>query len=401
MKNRDADGDGTALKKHTNAREEYIRASLALILIPSVGSGRMRKLFETFPNPMSVFKAGLADLAAVESVGAMVARAIKNFRNWDDVDRMLMMTKTHRMSILTPFDSCYPQRLLHIYDPPALIWVKGDPDALKNEFLAVVGTRRPSRQGREATIRITLDLLGKLKTCIVSGLAHGVDALAHSIALDKKRCTVAVLASGLDRIYPTGNRRLAYDIINSGGALISEYPPGTKPEPHHFPVRNRIVSGMSVGVLVTETGVKGGSVITVNSALDQGREVFAVPHDIGNERGDGCNLIIQRGWGKLVRNGEDIAEELPAFLCNNSETELTSTTGRSLQSLKENGNNARKLSKTEETIVGFLAGKSVHIDDLSKKIRTGSHLLLPVLLQLELDGFIIQKPGKKFALCEW
>ncbi len=379
-------------------REDYVRASLGLSMIPSVGGGRIRRLFEHFGDPMSVFSADWASLSAVASIGAVVARSIRNFSAWEEVDRLLMLTKKHGMVLLTPHDECYPGRLLHIYDPPAVLWARGNTEALKRDFIAVVGTRKPTRDGRDVTIRLTRRLIQKIQAGIVSGLAHGVDTLAHLEALRSKRCTVAVLACGLDRVYPAGNRSLAFDIMKSGGALISEYPPGTKPEPHHFPVRNRIVSGMSVGVLVTETGVSGGSMITASAALDQGREVFAVPHGVWNERGEGCNRIIQRGWGKLVCDADDIVSELPLNIrldlpCNGN-GEIPMAYRQRIQERLQNP----ETDPSEKAVLRLLTDKERHIDEISRETGIPSHALLPLLLKLELDGIIVQVPGKKFTL---
>ncbi len=387
-------------KKKSDSREDYIRASLALSMIPSVGAGRIRKLFEHFSDPMAVFSKKWEEIAEVPSIGVGVARSIHHFRKWNEVDRVLMMTAKHRMKLITPADRCYPFRLRHIYDPPAILWIKGDPNSLKNEFIAVVGTRRPSATGRELTITLTRAITEAVHAGIVSGLAHGIDTLAHKVTLEQCRCTVAVLGCGLDRVYPAGNRRLAHDILNSGGALISEYPPGTKPDAHHFPVRNRVVSGMSLGVVVMETGINGGSMITVGQALEQGREVFAVPHDIRNERGEGCNIIIQRGWGKLICNAEDVAAELPAAI-RAACYEAHSVDG--LEASRKRGraqNNKRVLNPLQQKIVTLLEVKILHIDALSRQIGSATHNLLPVLLQLELEGVIEQRPGKKFALRE-
>ncbi len=389
-------------------REKYIRASLALSMIPAVGAGRIRRLFDYFSDPMSVFRADRADIARIETIGGSVAEAIRRFTEWDQVDRLLAMSDKHAMTLLTPFDASYPTRLLHIYDPPAVLWLKGDLHALKNEFLAVVGTRRPTKQGRQLTIRLTRMLLSQIDAGIASGLAHGVDALAHRAALGQNKCTVAVMACGLDRIYPTGNRQLAWDILDRGGALVSEYPPGTKPEAHHFPVRNRIVSGMSLGVLVTETGVTGGSMITVGTALDQGREVFAVPHDTGNEHGEGCNRIIQRGWGKLVCSVEDIVAELPPAVRNRGWNKTGPGLHRSPVSdpipVSEKASGSSRRHEDDPVIrkmLGLLSGDAMHIDQLARHMKITAHKLLPALLRLELEGVVVQRPGKKFVLSEW
>lgn len=381
--------------------ENYVRASLALSMIPSIGGGRIRRLFDHFQDPMAVFSADWAELAGVPTIGAQIAKLIRDYTSWDDVDRVLMMTKKHRMTLLTPYDSCFPPRLLHIYDPPAVLWVRGDSEALKMDFLAIVGTRRPSSDGREITVRLARQLIHKAQAGIVSGLAHGVDALAHMEALKHNRCTVAVMACGLDRIYPTGNRSLAYRIVDSGGALISEYPPGTRPEAHHFPIRNRIVSGMSHGVLVTETGIKGGSMITVGTALDQGREVFAVPHSLSNERGEGCNRIIQRGWGKLVCTAEDILVELPPEMRLTPDRGENQSPGNGCPDKVSQILQSTDADPTESLVLRLILEKERHIDEIARISGIEIHVLLAIMLRLELDGIIVQKPGKNFRVVPW
>lgn len=382
-----------------NMRDDYIRASLALSQIPGIGAGRIKKLFEHFENPVSVFKAALAELSGVDTIGAVHASAITRFREWQKVDQLIKSAEKQHINLLTPFDACYPNRLKHIYDPPAVLWVRGEPEVLKHEYLAIVGTRKPTKGGREITERLTSDLLSCSAVGVVSGLAYGVDALAHISAIEKKRPTVAVLGSGVDRIYPTANIRLAYRILEQGGALISEYPLGTRPEAHHFPIRNRIVSGISLGIVVTETGLNGGSMITVSLGLDQGREVFVVPQDVTNERGAGCNAIIQRGWGKLVFAASHILEDLPASVhtCDISDADLplfSRNAGNSVNSPK------RELNHHEAKIITMLTSRPHHIDEISSQLKTGSHMLLSLLLQLELDGFVVQKPGKNFCMAD-
>lgn len=301
----------TGRHKKQAAREDYIRAGLALSLIPSVGPGRINKIFEHFSSPMNVFSVAWEELAVVPHIGAAVARSIHRFSDWSSVDELLKITKKHNASLLTPYDSRYPELLTHIHDPPAILWVKGNFEALRIPLIAVVGTRSPTTAGRHLSISLTRGLVRGAGIGIVSGLAKGVDAIAHKTTLEENGWTVAVLGSGIDRIYPRGNISLAHEIMNRGGAVISEFLPGTLPDSQNFPRRNRIVSGMSLGVVVTESEITGGSVITVRKALDQNREVFIIPHDLRNPKGEGCNELIQRGWGKPVIRISDIFEELP------------------------------------------------------------------------------------------
>ncbi|MEX0681542.1 MAG: DNA-processing protein DprA [Balneolales bacterium] len=383
-------------------RQDYIRASMALSLIPDIGAGRIKYLFEHYPEPLSVFSSSWEELASISKIGKKAAHAICKFSGWNKVNELLNMAEKHKFTLITPFDDCYPSLLKQIYDPPALLWVRGYAEALKQHFLAIVGTRRPSRHGRNLTLRFTQEVVCHSQLGIVSGLANGIDTLAHKVTLDEKRCTVAVLGSGPDRIYPRGNISLAHRIAEHGGAVISEFLPGTKPDAFNFPIRNRIVSGMSLGVLVTETGNTGGSLITVQSALDQGREVFIVPHDVRNPVGQGCNELIQRGWGKLVMRVSDILEELPVNMGNQPSGRADRRNGLSHLEGAASAKTwqAMELEEPEKQICQRLDQRPLSIDDLAKLLKMETSVLLPVLLQLELSGIITQKPGKKFTLRE-
>ncbi len=396
-------------------REEYIRATLALSQIDSVGINRIKQLVEYFPAPMSIFKAGLADLAAVKGIGAAVAKKITGFTAWKRVDNLLETAEKQKMTLLTPQDGGYPELLSHIYDPPALLWLKGSAAALKGPQIAVVGTRAPSTAGRILTMHLTRGLIRSADIGIVSGLANGVDSLAHRTTLEENGRTVAILGSGVDYIYPKTNFRLARDIINNGGALISEFPPGTLPEAHHFPKRNRLVSGMALGVVLTESRIDGGGAITAGLAVDQNREVFILPHDLRNQSGEGCNELIQRGSGKPVIRIMDILEELPVPV-KNMQAALTSIKDHDEHRIfpgfvtpdpgasvdrSASPQTGRKMSSLEKQLCHILTGVTWHIDDLSEKMDMEISTLLPVLLKLELQGVVTQKPGKKFTIREW
>lgn len=387
-------------EKSRGYKEAYLRTCIALSLIPAIGATRIKRLLRKYPHPMDLFTDSWSAIASIRNMGVAGAKAITSFNAWDRVDHYLKIAESQKVSLLTPYDDAYPGRLRHIYDPPALLWVKGNPEVLKKAFLAVVGTRKLSTAGRTHTINMTRSLVNEAGLGIISGLAHGADTLAHRICLEEKGDTVAVLGSGIDRIYPSVNLRLAYDIINQGGAVISEFLPGTKPDAHNFPVRNRIVSGISLGVLVTESGKKGGSMITVTSALDQGREVFVIPHDISNERGEGSNICIQRGWGKLVLSPSDILTELPPDIVQNKKLEASGPSGlptgkKGLAFQKK----IREPEADEKIILNTLKKEgNCHIDELSVRLKMKVSTLLSALLILEMDGFVSQSPGKTFSL---
>jgi DNA processing protein len=338
-------------------------------------------------HPQEVFRLGKEKLISIDGIGPTVANLILKFNGWDEVDRMLEQTEITGARIITFQDEIYPKLLREIYDPPILLWVKGDAKVLDTDGVAVVGTRRSTDYGLKKAGDFSKALVQQGLT-VVSGLAYGVDASAHKATLAAGGKTVAVLGSGIDNIYPGKHKALADDIAESGGAVISEFPPGTKPDAGNFPVRNRIVSGMTLGTLVIESGLEGGSMITARSALDQNREVFAIPHSLDNENGRGCNAIIKRSWGKLVQDVDDILIELPITL---------SQDGNDIKPQKP----AWKILELDElsvSICGMLEQESAHIDAICEKLELPSHKLLPKLLELEMLECVRQTAGKNFEL---
>jgi DNA processing protein len=268
--------------------------------------------------------------------------------------------------------------------------MKGDPKALSKPGIAVVGTRNTSAYGRNMAKKLTGELADQ-GMCIFSGLAYGIDSIAHKTALEHRASTVAVLGSGIDNLYPKKNTALANDIVKSGGAVITEYPLGTNPDAVNFPVRNRIVSGMSLGVLVVESGIKGGSMITADLGLDQNREVFAVPHSLGNPSGTGCNYLIKRGAAKLIQTVDDMLEELPVEYSGNEESGIEN------EPPKLNWRD-QDLDKPSARICEVLEKQAYQIDDLSEELGINTSQLLVTLLQLEMEGLVQQKAGKIFEL---
>lgn len=334
-----------------------------------------------------LFDLSVPDFLKVEGVGKLIAKNISEFNEWDKVDQILADTERAGARLISFDDEKYPPLLKHIYDPPLILWYKGDDNVLSEKGIGVVGTRNPGSYGLDQAEKWTL-MLTENGVCINSGLAYGVDARAHRAALEGGGKTVAVLGSGIDVIYPNRNRSLAKRIIEEGGVIMSEYPPGTQPDAINFPARNRIVSGMSQGVLVVESGVKGGSMITARYALDQNREVFVIPHQLGYMKGEGCNHLIQNGQGKLVRRVEDILEEISI-----------ETPSEEIQPKRNYGWRSLELSKAEKALCEILESNAVHIDQISELTGQTTYELLPMMLDLEIKGAIIQKPGKYFEAC--
>ena len=371
----------------TIQRDEHeLRNLLALTLIPGIGARRVRTLVRHFKNAHSVFSGSPAELMRVPDIGAQITKEIIGFDRWPQVDQILNKTRQTNAGILTIYGDNYPERLRQLYDAPVLLWYKGDPHLLDSNGIAVVGTRRPTAYGKRITEKFTGDLVQHGLT-IISGLAYGVDTIAHSSCVKSGGKTVAVLGSGIDWIYPSSNKGLARDIIENDGLIITEFPPGAKPDASNFPERNRIVSGLSLGVLVIETGIKGGSMITARLALDQNREVFVVPHSLDNEHGLGCNTLIKKGTGKLVQDIGDLLVEFPALQFEENEPVKSKPNWKDLD-----------LSDQAVAICKLLENGELHIDKMCELLGKSSHELMGDLLELEMLDCIEQSAGKYFRI---
>lgn len=373
------------LKNQTPNRP--LRELVGLTLVPQLGAQRIKMLLQHVEHPQQIFRMRKPELMQVDGFGPALSKTILEFNNWEAVDQHIAKAEQLGAHILTYVDDDYPPLLRQIYDPPILLWMMGDPAVLSTPSLAVVGTRRATRYGLDTTQKITTELARQGLT-VISGLALGVDTAAHKSALAAGGKTVAVLGSGIDWIYPSKNKDIAAEMAVKGGAVITEFPPGTKPDAGNFPVRNRIVSGLTLGTLVVESGLKGGSMITARTAADQNREVFVIPHSLTNQNGQGCNAIIKRGWGKLVQNVEDILVELPVVQSDTvKEREVPSKTWEKL-----------KLDPRSQDICQCLQDAPLHIDDLSEQIGLPPHKLLSKLLELEMKECIRQTAGRNFEL---
>jgi DNA processing protein len=372
-------------------RRSHYRALLALQLAPDFGLRRTKLLLNKtgVDDAAEIFRMKMHDLMRIDGFGEQVAKSLVQFDDWKQVDTILEKTEQTGAELIAIDDEHYPELLRHIYDPPILLWLKGNSEVLASDGIAVIGTRRPGKYGTTQAADWS-GLLSRAGLSINSGLAYGIDTVAHRAALESDGKTVAVLGSGIDVIYPAKNSHVAQKIIESGGAVITEYPPGTPPDAVNFPGRNRIVSGMSHGVLVVESGIKGGSMITARFALDQNREVFVIPHPLDYARGEGCNYLIRTGQGKLVQNLDDILDEI------------------SIETGKPQSKNPDQAVKKWKTltldnelnaICEMLAEADLHIDQISERTGKPTHILLPGLLELEMQGAIRQKAGKYFELC--
>ncbi len=355
---------------------------LALSLIPGLGSILIKRLLERFKTAEAVFRAPMKELLKIEGLGEKVASEVLKGPFEKAVSKELSLLEEVQGRIVTLKDDDYPNRLKDIYDPPALLYVRGELRKEDELAIAIVGSRKTSPYGRWITEKIGQDLAHHRVT-VVSGMARGIDSLAHKGALQGGGRTIAVLGCGVDVIYPSESRNLFYQIIEQG-AILSEYPMGSPPEGGHFPRRNRIISGLSIGVVIVEASAKSGSLITAGYALEQGREVFAIPGNVGAETSRGTNQLIKEG-AKLVESSEDILEEiLPQW---RGEGERGQEADRPVPDL----------TSEEKVLYQLLTETPLHIDAIIQESQLDPGKVSSFLLNLELKGLISQWPGKCFT----
>jgi DNA processing protein len=358
-------------------------AWLALHLIPGLGNIVFRNLVEHFGNAEQILEAKFADLKAVVGVRDEIARRILRREFTVDPDQVFTEMDRLRARILVYNDPPYPHLLKEIYDPPMVLYVRGRELPPDMALVALVGSRNPTPYGR----RIAEELgqgLAKRSMGVASGLARGIDAASHWGCLSGKGWTVAVLGTGIDRIYPRSNAKLFQRIIRDG-TIMSEFPPGTPPEPQNFPIRNRVISGLCKGVIVVEATKKSGSLITAALALDQGRDVFAVPGNISSFKSKGCHFLIKQG-AHLVENTDDILEGL-GLPGTQDQLALTDFKGQKSPSLSGN----------EEAIYEMIGDDPLHIDLIARTRNLSPAEASTILMQMELKGLIKQLPGKLFV----
>lgn len=372
------------MRRRTPREMREKRALIALSLVPGVGSGRVRRLVIKFERAELALAAPEQALARTEGIGAQTAAAIAAFDGEADVEDQVRRAIQTGAKMVTSWDDRFPSILTEIYDPPAFLWVKGTLQA-NEPAISIVGTRRPTDYGRRIAHALALEL-ACMGFTIVSGLAYGIDAAAHKGALDAGGRTIAVLGSGIDRIYPTRNAKLARDIIERG-AVVSEFPMGSKPDAGNFPRRNRLVSGFSRGTLVVEAFRDGGALITARLALEQNREVFAIPGPITSKASEGTNRLIQQGQAKLVQSVDDILDELDFDRVSGAEARAP------VLELAD-------LSPEERALCQALGSETVHIDRLCTVAGLDPSAALVHLLNLEFKGIVRQLAGKQFFLAQ-
>ncbi len=348
---------------------DQLKFWVAFRRITNVGPVRLARLYEHFGDLGLAWRAPAAELSAA-GLDSRTIDYIVSQRSFVSPDAELDSILEAGFDVITLADERYPARLAEIYAPPPVLFVRGALKASDDLAVAVVGTRRNTTYGRQATSRLVRELV-RAGVTIVSGLARGIDSLAHEAALEAGGRTIAVLAHGPHTIYPPENRGLAKKIVEQG-ALVTEYPIGVQPEPGNFPARNRIIAGLSLGAVVVEAGERSGALITTELASQMGREVFAVPGPITAPSSVGCNWLIQQQGAKLVMSAADILDELKIDRIER-QTEMRK---------------AIPLSEYEQTVLKGLTDSALHIDELGRKIDLRAPVISSTLMILELKGLV-------------
>jgi len=362
----------------TQVRTSRAKYYHALNLLPSLGPVRIKRLIRHFGSPELAWRATRQDLLAVEGISSNLRDKILRERQNIHPERAWEQVLRQECSVVTWEEEHYPVLLREIYDPPPLLYYRGDIGLMNSYCLAIVGSRRHTVYGRENASKFAAGLSNHNIT-IVSGMARGIDTWAHRGVLGAGGKTVAVLGCGLDICYPPENKKIKLEIENSG-IVISEFPPGYQPLPQNFPRRNRIISGLSWGTLVIEAGGKSGALITADFALEQGREVFAIPGSIASPYSRGCHKLIKEG-AKLVEKVEDMLEELS----------LTVAANNTALPQQEQGFNP-----DEKKLLELIPFEPLALEDLVALSKLSLASLNALLLELELKGAIKQLPGKYF-----
>jgi len=367
------------------SREAYI----ALNMVDGVGPIRVRALLERFGEPQAILSASRGELMRVDGVGEEVARCITSWRESIDLDAELARIEKSGVRVVMRDDAEYPKNLREIYDPPLVLYVKGALRENERMAIAIVGSRRTTLYGQEMSRKLAYQL-ARLGVTVVSGLARGIDTAAHKGALQAKGRTVAVIGCGIDVVYPPENKKLADEIVEKGGAVVTEFPFGVKPDRQNFPMRNRIISGWSLGVVVVEANLKSGALITAAQAAEQGRQVFAVPGR--------ADSILSRGTNRLIKDGAKLTEDVEDVL-----TEFEYLLPRKPESAEaaepRNGGTeaALKLSETEAKVMALIGQEEIAIDEIIRGSGLTSAAVSATLLGLEMKRIVRQLPGKLYV----
>lgn len=364
---------------------EDLLYQIALTTVPQIGNVQAKALALHFGNAKDIFKAKLSVLESIEGINTPGAKNIKAFTDFSKAEQELKFIQKYNVQPLFILDKNYPQRLLNCYDSPTLLFYKGKADLNASRIVSIIGTRKNSEYGRSVTEKL-IESLAAHNVLIVSGLAFGIDVIAHKTSVNNNIPTVAVVAHGLDQIYPADHSNLAKEMVQYGGGILTEYPSNTKPEKYNFPSRNRIVAGMSDATIVIETTIKGGSMITAELANGYNKDVFAFPGKVTDSKSSGCNHLIKTNKANLITEADDLL----AMLNWTDEKKPKKQTQRQL---------FIDLNENEKRIVDILKEQdTIHIDELNMKSKLSSGTVASAILSLELQNVIVSLPGKLYQL---
>lgn len=357
---------------------------IALTLIPNIGDVHSKALVNHFGSAEAIFRAPKKELDALEGVGSVRASSIINFRDFSVAEAELRFVETYKIKTLFLTDKEYPQRLLNCYDSPALLYYKGNADLNTSKIVAIVGTRSHNDYGKNICEKLVEELKNE-DILIISGLAFGIDTIAHKTSLKNNMSTVGVIAHGLDRVYPSQNSALAKQMISCGG-LLTEFKSNTIPGKQNFPGRNRIVAGISDAVVVIESGIRGGSLITAELGNGYNKDVFAFPGRVGDTKSEGCNYLIKNNKAALITGADDLLENMGWKQSKKP-------------SVKKQRELFIELTTDEKIVVEILqTQEQVHIDDLYFKSKLSSSAVAQALLMLEMQGVVFSLPGKIYKI---
>ena len=357
---------------------------VALTLVPNIGDVHTKTLINRYGTAQAVFKAKKKELEQIEGIGIIRAKSIKAFTDLSGAEAELTFIEKYRITPLFITGAGYPQRLLNCYDSPALLYYRGNADLNSSRVISVVGTRNNSEYGRIVCEKLIEDLQAE-NIVVVSGLAFGIDTIAHKAALKHHLKTVGVLAHGLDRMYPPQNKLLAKQMTGHGG-LLTDFISNTNPDKQNFPKRNRIVAGICDAVIVIESGVKGGSLITAELGNGYNKDVFAIPGRTNDPKSEGCNYLIKSNKAALINNAADLLENM-------------GWKEHKVSSPKKQRELFIELSPDEKIIVGILQQKEAfQVDELYLKSGLSSSAVAAALLMLEMRGVVLAAPGKIYRL---
>lgn len=357
---------------------------LALTQVPNIGDVHAKILVQQFGSASSVFNAKQSLLEKVEGIGTVRAKSIKTFDDFHLAEEEIKFIEKYKIKVLFLTDKEYPQRLLNCYDSPTVLFYKGTADLNTSKVVGIVGTRGNTDYGKQFTEQLVEDLSSQ-QILIVSGLAFGIDCIAHKAALKNDLPTVGVVGHGLNKIYPAANTGLAKDMVKNGGGILSEFFSHTKPDKHNFPLRNRIVAGMCDATVIAETHMKGGSMITAKLADAYNRDVFAVPGRTTDNKSGGCNYLIKNNKAILLTDAEELLDVMGWK--------------EKKQKTKKQRELFIELSAEEKMIVQILQQKeAVHIDEINLNSGLSSSSVAAAILNLELQGVVQGMPGKMYKL---